>query len=676
MRARSCEAPMGRSRQGSGRSDLLIPPTRQEIQAARGENRIVDRVSRRALLRTPPTFRQSVSRRLFGRSASSSSRCISTNGTGPDVQQLRGPSVQVPILLAMANVVGVAVQFTVYLTAVGWVESEYAQSAGLFVRGMLNLLVPGWSVAVYATIVELVNGETSPRGGFCSVSLFTACCMGIAAVPRYEPGFVAQVMGGATVHFAILCVCVPVKMGCRGHSMKESICGLCYFLALFAVAFALFLWGCTVCMLLPVFDKRAQDYSNGLEQPQKGAVSMTPGLTLPLACHIGESVAVLVVRRLDGWLHERVPTSRPRGSWVVMLVHSVSESFRLAALWYLAILSPESSIGAVGGSELARHWLRPVRRAGRQVRGSGFDKVCSVSVRRRGAVVAPGRQTRIQGGTLHQMDPGRGPGTDFERVWLQHPFVTIFWGPIQFRPLAASEPSTWINALISSLVLNTVTRLGWHRYFVWRLACKTSIWIPEHLALVHRETKFAFGYCRFGAPIAMAGARYILSYVSRSESQCCTSEMSPYFNETVLYVWVCSFVAKLLEDTAIVFCEWSHLSAVPSWHADEYVTSFACRAKDGGLYDGSAATWYQPNLHARPLHKLDYQEDRFKSRVVHLGITSAATFLVNTAVILLISLDFLLGFAGEYVSAIQVMDWSGSVLWRPFANVQSWLEAF
>lgn len=536
-----------------------------------GGNHIVDRMTRRALLRTASTSRQSFKRRFFG----PSSACrISTNGTDSDIQQPWGSFVQVPVLLVMVDVIAVAVQFTVYLTAVGWVESEYVGSSDLFVRGLLNYLVPGWSVAIYATIAEFLNSEISFCGGFCSILLFTACCTGIAAVPGYEPGIVVQVMGGAIVHFVIICVYVPVKKGCEGHSMKESIYGIGYFITLFLIAVILFFWDCAICILLPVFDKKAQYYSNGFEQPQKGAVSMSPGLALSVACIIGEGGAVVVVKRLDMWFYKRIPNSRPMGSWVVMVIHSVSESFRLATLWYSAIVSPESNI--------------------------------------------------------------------------------------------------WISALISSLVLNIVTRMGWQSYFAWRLTCNNTFWIPGCWTFVHREAKFAFGYCRFGAPIAVAGARYILSYVSKSESLCCTSEISPYFNETVLHVWIGSFVEKFMEDTAIMLCEWNHL--VPSLYTNKSVKAFTCTSRAN--LDTSVAMWYPPDPHSKLVHKVIYQEDNFKSRIVHLGITSAATFLVHTGLIPLVSLDFLLGFSGEYVSAVEDMERNGGLVWRLAGEyVQSWLEA-
>lgn len=291
---------------------------------------------------------------------------------------------------------------------------------------------------------------------------------------------------------------------------------------------------------------------------------MAPGFALSLACNIGEGGAVIVVKRLDKWFYKRIPNSRPMGSWAVMLIHSVSESFRLATLWYLAILSPESS--------------------------------------------------------------------------------------------------TWINALISSLVMNTVIRMGWQSYFAWRLTCKNTFWIPDCWTFAHREAKFAFGYCRFGAPIAVAGARYILSYVTKSESLCCTSEISPYFNESVLHVWIGSFVAKLLEDTAIMLCEWNHLD--PGWYTDKSVKAFFCRANDEDLYDASVAMWYPPDPHLKPVHKVIYQEDKFKSFVVHLGIINIATFLVYTGLIPLVSLDFVLGFSGEYVDTIEDMERNGGLLWR------------
>jgi hypothetical protein len=278
---------------------------------------------------------------------------------------------------------------------------------------------------------------------------------------------------------------------------------------------------------------------------------------------MGEGGAVVGVKKMDRRFYKLIPNSRPMGSWVVMFIHSVSESFRLATLWYSAILAPEST--------------------------------------------------------------------------------------------------TWIDALVSSLVLNTAARIGWPKYFVWRLTCKNAFWIPSCWSIVHREAKFAFGYGRFGAPIAAAGARYILSYVGKSESLCCTSEISPYFNDTVLHVWIGSFIIELMEDAAVMFFEWRRLD--PSWYTDKTVRTFCGRINDRDAYDASAPVWCSPIPNVKPVNKVHYQERSFKSHFVHLAITNAATFMVYTGLTTLVSLDFLLGFSGEYVDVFEDAARNGAFLW-------------
>jgi len=480
-----------------------------------------------------------------------------------------GRFVRVPIALVVLNFLAVAMQFTVYLTAVGWVESEHVTRPNIFVRGLPNILAPGWSVAIYATIGEFLDRQMSCFGGVCSMLLFTACCTAIAAVPWYDLGFVVQVMGGVLLHTVILCVYVGARRGTKGNAMKDSMYGISYLFALFSIVCALFVWGLAICIFWPMFDEKVQDYSNDFEQPPKGAISTASGIALSLACNIGESGAVVALKRLDKYFYKRVPNSRPMGSWAVMFIHNVSESFRLATLWYAAIISPESN--------------------------------------------------------------------------------------------------TWIVAIISSLVLNTVSRMGWQNYIAWRLTCKNTFWIPGCWTFVHRQAKFAFGYCRFAAPLSVFGARYALSFVSESESLCCGSEIKPYFNDTVLYVMLGSLIAELVEGSMVVFCEWLHLD--PSWYTDKTVKAFSCRTNDKDLHDAAAAMWYSPNSYIKPVHKVHNQERNFKSRFVHLGITSAATFLVYSGLICLVSLDFLLGFSGEHVDAIgsgtvDDMKRNGGVLWR------------
>jgi len=236
-----------------------------------------------------------------------------------------------------------------------------------------------------------------------------------------------------------------------------------------------------------------------------------------------------------------------------------------------------------------------------------------------------------------------------------------------YSAIISPESNTWISALISSLVLNTVSRMGWQNYIAWRLSSKNTFWIPGCWTFVHREAKFAFGYCRFGAPLAVFGARYTLSLVSKSESLCCTSGIKPYFNDTVLKVVIGSLIAELLEDSAVAFCEWNNL--VPSWYTDKTVRAFSCRTNDRDLYDAQAAMWFSPNPYIKPVHKVRYQEKNFESRFVHWSIPSAATFLVYTGLISLVSLDFFLGFSGEYVDAIgsgtvEDMKRNGGLLWR------------
>jgi hypothetical protein len=541
-------------------------------RSADAQQRVYARASHRAGVRQPETFRSKVRGKLIG-IASSKHRTgdgvsRQDSNASHDAEQPGGQFVRVPVARVILNFVAVAVQFTAYLTAVGWVESEHVKRSNIFVRGLPNILAPGWSVAIYATVGEFLDRQMSFLEGVCSMLLFTACCTALAAAPWYNLGFVVQVMGGVLLHMIIICAFVGFRRGNKGNAMKDSIYGITYFFALFTIVYVLFLWGLATCTFWPILDEKAQDYINDFEQPQRGAVSMASGIALPLACNIGEGGAVVMLKRLDNYFYKRVPNSRPMGSWVVMFIHSVAESFRLATLWYSAILHPESN--------------------------------------------------------------------------------------------------TWINALISSLVLNTVSRMGWQNYIAWRLTRKNTFWIPGCWTFVHREAKFAFGYCRFGAPLAAFGARYALSFVSKSESLCCTSEIKPYFNDTVLHVMIGSFIAELLEDSAVMFCEWYHLD--PSWYTDQTVRAFSCRVNDRDLY-AKVAMWFSPSPHAKPVHKVLHQEKSFNSRFVHYGITNAATFLVYTGLICLVSLDFFLGFSGEYVDAIgsgtvEDMERNGGILWR------------
>lgn len=580
----------------------IIPPTRQEIQASRGgelgrpvltpdglvmgrmmleddhgadpngaetPSHIIARHGELALRRMPASFRSSLRSRFFGSANTTKLTSSRSQDSLGSVEHAWGRFIRVPIALVMLNFVATAIQFTVYLTAVGWVESEHVKSSTVFVRGLPTILVPGLSLAMYATIGEFLDRQMSFLGGVCSMLLFTACCTAIAAVPWYDLGFVVQVMGGMTLHNFIVCVYFGVRRGIKGGAMKDSIYGLAYFFALSSIVYVLFIWGFAISIFWPIFDEKAHDYSSDFEQLQKRAVSIVSGLALSLACNIGEGGAVVVLKRLDKHFYKRVPKSRPMGSWAVMFIHSVSESFRLATLWYSAIISPESN--------------------------------------------------------------------------------------------------TWIYALISSLVLNTVSRMGWQNYIAWRLTGKNTFWIPGCWTFVHREANFGFGYCRFGAPLAVFGTRYMLSFVSKSESLCCTSEIKPYFNDTVLQVIIGCFISELLEDSVVAFCEWMHLD--PSWYADKSVRAFSCRTNDRDLYDAKAAMWFTPNPYIKPVHKVHYQDNNFESRFVQLGITSTATFLVFAGLVGLVSLDFFLGFSGEYLDAIgsgtvEDMKRNGGLLWR------------
>lgn len=444
--------------------------------------------------------------------------------------------VKVPIVVVFANVILVAIQFSIYLAAMGWIGT--LETARNPMRGMASILVPGWSVAFFASFSELCLGsKISVLGGISSSIAFTAACTFLAAL-RPDMGLVLVVMGGVVLHCAAIVGWGIVFLRRSGRSWKDAFVQALYWLALFScVLFTAFLGWFTFTWFPWMGDE----------------FNLIAGPSLTLVCKFGEDFSVVLVKKLDKIFYRRVYNSRTMGSWAVMFIHCVSESIRFVTLWFSAI---------------------------------------------------------------------RDPGSYFR----------------------------WVSCLIMTVFINVFGRLGWTSYIAWQLT-KHPFWIPSCWASLHKDARFAFGYGRFGAPLAVVGARLMLG-----------TSQAIAFNNSVVLVWVGSLLAELFEDIAVLVCQhfWR-----PNFFADPLIREHTSRRN---LIDPDTATVAVTisQEDGKAIHKVHGKEKPFPSLFGPLSIVNASTFLACTGLMMTVSVDYVLGSSTQHLTFFDPNGglYNGALLWK------------
>lgn len=261
----------------------------------------------------------------------------------------------VPVSVVSLNFVLVVIQFAAFLSLVGWVET-FVESQTRVLRALPSLALMGWSVAAVDAICELCLGRRiSALDGIVSTVTFTLCWAIFASLP--EAGFMIQVLGAIVLHLLVMMGwIILVKLGVWLEATTEEKKGVAYrflyFQGLLACTLFAIANGFGACIWWPILDDEFGFWS---------------GPFLYVASSFGEAVSLMLIRTLDNRYYKRVRNARLMASWMIMLVHSVSESLRLVCLLYEAIRAPGNDgwIGVVVFSLFANaasrlgwhHWL-------------------------------------------------------------------------------------------------------------------------------------------------------------------------------------------------------------------------------------------------------------------------------------------------------------------------------
>jgi hypothetical protein len=157
---------------------------------------------------------------------------------------------------------------------------------------------------------------------------------------------------------------------------------------------------------------------------------------------------------------------------------------------------------------------------------------------------------------------------------------------------------------------------------------------------VHQESKFAFGYSHFGGPIAVMVARLVLN-----------STGPFYFTVNALSVIVSSLFSKIIEDGMVLLLV--SRGPRPKWVATESAKEYIKNLPGDSILSNTIVdddgTAIRRRFGFRP----------FPSVWISMTVNNIIVFLTFSALLLLVSLNFLLGTCSEPVVGIS----NGGILW-------------